>query len=333
MAAVEESLVNPQTGVMARALRPTDLAHEHGLSAQAIRNYEDAGILPPADRTATGYRRYSPTHVQALRTFLALRPGFGHQRSAAIMRAAHHRDDATLFRLIDQTHAELLHERNTLDEVAAALTSLTNEPTRERSHQAESPGAQPHRAQPLRANVRSAELRGAKSPSAQPPSAQLSAELRSAKSPSVQSPGAQFNAELRSAESPGTKSLRTKSSSAESPTTAPTIGALAHQLHLHPATLRKWEQEGILHPIRDRSTGYRVYPPETVRAAHMTSQLRRGGYPLPRIKLFLDQLHAAGDTDALHNVLLEWRDRITQRSRTMLTAAHELDRYLDAAAL
>jgi DNA-binding transcriptional MerR regulator len=46
-------------------MRPVDLAREHGLSTQAIRNYEDAGILPAAERTAHGYRTYTPLHAQA----------------------------------------------------------------------------------------------------------------------------------------------------------------------------------------------------------------------------------------------------------------------------
>jgi hypothetical protein len=37
-------------------LRPVDLARRHGLSTQAIRNYEAAGILPDAERTPHGYR-------------------------------------------------------------------------------------------------------------------------------------------------------------------------------------------------------------------------------------------------------------------------------------
>ncbi|NEE23175.1 MerR family DNA-binding transcriptional regulator, partial [Streptomyces sp. SID7499] len=46
---------NPQT---AGRLRPIDLARRHGLSTQAVRNYEAAGILPAAGRTAHGYRTY-----------------------------------------------------------------------------------------------------------------------------------------------------------------------------------------------------------------------------------------------------------------------------------
>ena len=65
---------NPQSSGQ---LRPVDLARGHGLSTQAIRNYEAAGILPAAERTPHGYRTYTPRHAQALRAFLALVPGHG----------------------------------------------------------------------------------------------------------------------------------------------------------------------------------------------------------------------------------------------------------------
>ncbi|WP_368077424.1 MerR family transcriptional regulator [Actinomadura sp. WMMB 499] len=193
-----------------RILRPVDLAREHGLSAQAVRNYEEDGILPPAGRSASGYRRYTALHAQALRAFLALRAGYGHRTAAELMRAAGRDDDEALFRLIDRAHAELLHERDVLDQVAVALGDLTAAPA---------PGD-------------------------------------------------------RRAELP--------------------IGALAHQLGMHPASLRKWEDAGILRPNRDPVTGRRGYPPDVVRDAHVARQLRRGGYPLRRIELFVGQLRAAG---------------------------------------
>ncbi|MEU3920461.1 MerR family DNA-binding transcriptional regulator, partial [Streptomyces sp. NPDC029004] len=68
-------------------LRPVDLARGHGLSTQAIRNYEAAGILPAASRTPHGYRTYTSLHAGALRAFLALMPGHGHQTATSIMRA------------------------------------------------------------------------------------------------------------------------------------------------------------------------------------------------------------------------------------------------------
>lgn len=107
-------------------MRPIDLAREHGLSAQAIRNYDDAGVLPPTERSASGYRRYTPRHAQALRAFLALRPGHGHQPAAEIMRAVHRGDDDAAFRLIDATHVALRAERESRAQVARALAALTS---------------------------------------------------------------------------------------------------------------------------------------------------------------------------------------------------------------
>ncbi|WP_433716415.1 TioE family transcriptional regulator [Nocardia sp. CA-084685] len=110
-------------------MRPIDLAREHGLSAQAIRNYDAAGILPATERSETGYRRYTPLHAQALRTFLALRCGHGHQRAMAIMCAINGGDIESAYRLIDAAHVAILAERDTRTEVATALTALSA-PTR-----------------------------------------------------------------------------------------------------------------------------------------------------------------------------------------------------------
>ncbi|WP_046259849.1 TioE family transcriptional regulator [Streptomyces sp. WM6386] len=119
-------------------LRPVDLARGHGLSTQAVRNYEEAGILPPAGRTPHGYRTYTPLHARALRAFLALVPGHGHQTATSIMRAVN--EDATeeAMRLIDESHAQLLDDRRTLHAVERALRDL--EPTPEPDEVARSAG-------------------------------------------------------------------------------------------------------------------------------------------------------------------------------------------------
>ncbi|MGW1782594.1 TioE family transcriptional regulator [Streptomyces sp. NPDC002143] len=105
-------------------LRPVDLARGHGLSTQAIRNYEEAGILPAADRTPHGYRTYTPLHAQALRTFLALLPGHGHGTATSIMQAVNRGAAEEAFRLIDESHAQLLDDRRTLQAVESALGGL-----------------------------------------------------------------------------------------------------------------------------------------------------------------------------------------------------------------
>ncbi|WP_406016396.1 TioE family transcriptional regulator [Streptomyces sp. NBC_00984] len=105
-------------------LRPVDLARGHGLSTQAIRNYEAAGILPAAGRTPHGYRTYTALHAQALRAFLALVPGHGHHTATSIMRAVNEEAVDEAFRLIDESHAQLLDDRRTLQAVESALRDL-----------------------------------------------------------------------------------------------------------------------------------------------------------------------------------------------------------------
>jgi DNA-binding transcriptional MerR regulator len=109
-------------------LRPVDLARAHGLSTQAIRNYEAAGILPAAERTPHGYRTYTPRHAQALRAFLALAPGHGHQTATAIMQAVNRDTTEDALGLIDESHAQLLDDRRTLQAVEAAVRDLEPAP-------------------------------------------------------------------------------------------------------------------------------------------------------------------------------------------------------------
>ncbi|MFB8101918.1 TioE family transcriptional regulator [Streptomyces sp. NPDC056007] len=105
-------------------LRPVDLARPYGLSTQAVRNYEEAGVLPAAERTGSGYRTYTPLHTRALGTFLALLPGHGHRTATGIMRAVNRGAADEAFLLVDESHAQLLDDRRTLRAVESALRDL-----------------------------------------------------------------------------------------------------------------------------------------------------------------------------------------------------------------
>ncbi|MCY1142066.1 TioE family transcriptional regulator [Actinoplanes sp. Pm04-4] len=115
---------------MREKLRPVDLARAHNLSTQAVRNYEEAGILPPAARTAYGYRTYAPRHAQALAAFLALVPGHGHRTAVQIMQAVNRDAIDQALQLIDESHAQLREDRDTLRAVEAALRDLAPVPPR-----------------------------------------------------------------------------------------------------------------------------------------------------------------------------------------------------------
>jgi DNA-binding transcriptional MerR regulator len=109
------------------SLRPVDLAREAGISAQLVRNYEADGILPPAYRSASGYRQYEQVHLAALRAYRALAPGFGREAATAIMQAVHAGDQALAFRLVDASHASLHARRLATDEMSDALGAAAEE--------------------------------------------------------------------------------------------------------------------------------------------------------------------------------------------------------------
>ncbi|MFJ8149432.1 TioE family transcriptional regulator [Streptomyces sp. NPDC096048] len=230
-------------------LRPIDLARGHGLSTQAVRNYEEAGILPDADRTAHGYRTYTSLHARALGAFLALVSGHGHQPAASIMRAVNRGAVDEAYRLIDESHAQLLDDRRTLRAVEGAVRDLA-------PATAPAPGA------------------------------------------AASGSGGTF------------------------------VGPLAAELGIRPATLRKWERAGLVHPRRDPRTGYRVYDEADVRDARLAHQLRRGGYLLEQIAPVIAQVRSAGGLEPLEATLRDWHDRVSARGRAMLTGAAELEAYL-----
>ncbi|MBW0102385.1 MerR family transcriptional regulator [Pseudonocardia sp. KRD291] len=155
----------PQTGVRgADVLRPVDLAREHGLSAQAVRNYERDGILPAARRAPNGYRAYTDLHAVALRAHVALVAAHGHATGAEVMRAVERGDQEPALRAIDDSHLRLLRDRETLDVVEAAVGSLTRPPADpDRSGRPDRPvavGALAHRLGVVPATLRAWERAG-----------------------------------------------------------------------------------------------------------------------------------------------------------------------------
>ncbi|MFE2984882.1 TioE family transcriptional regulator [Streptomyces sp. NPDC059262] len=198
----------------------------------------------------------------ALRAFLALLPGHGHRTATSIMRAVNRGTAEEAFRIIDESHAQLLDDRRTLQTVERALGDL----------------------------------------------------------------------EATTASEPGAGSASSAGSGAEpgagSGSGGTFIGPLAGKLGIRPATLRKWQDAGLVRPRRDPRTGYRVYDDADVRDARLAHQLRRGGYLLEQIAPLIAQVRAAGGLEPLEAALSDWRGRLSARGRAMLTGAAELEAYL-----
>ncbi|OYD61350.1 MerR family DNA-binding transcriptional regulator [Rhodococcus sp. OK302] len=104
--------------------RPANLARAHGLSTQAIRNYEAEGILPAAARTPTGHRRFTLVHRLALDAFVALVAATGRPSAVRILRACNANDLDVALEELDHVHAQLLADRLTVRTLNTSIEAV-----------------------------------------------------------------------------------------------------------------------------------------------------------------------------------------------------------------
>jgi DNA-binding transcriptional MerR regulator len=227
-------------------LRTSNLAQAEHISVQQVRNYEAAGLIPPAERSAGGYRRYTPTHLAALQTARALAGAYGRQRTQTLMQAVHEGRLAVALALIDQRHAELAAQRRQVEQTRAALTTLAAQ--------------------------------------APPP------------------PGARHGPGLH-------------------------VGAAARQMGVRVSALHFWEQQGLLHPVRDPHSQYRVYDEPQMRRLRVVVLLREAGYDFPAIRLALDEL-AAGRTEKALAAVDRRRADLAHTSWACLAALAAFQAYI-----
>ncbi len=230
---------------MSSHLRTVDLARAVGLSVQQVRNYEAWGFLPPAQRSANGYRLYTPRHLEALRTGRTLIQGYGWQQALGVMRALHEPDLDTALALVDARHADLDRARQRLEQTLAALTQLG-------------------------------------------------------------SPAPTYT-RLR-----GPRGLR--------------VGEAARRVGVRVSAVRYWEQRGLLRPVRDDASHYRLYDEQHLRRLQVIVLLRQAGYDVDAISPVLDDLASNRVERALEAVELR-RVEITRASRACAEATATLWKY------
>lgn len=99
------------------------LAVATGVGAETIRYYEQIGLLPPAERTAQGYRMYTPAHAQRL-TFIRHARDLGLSLDAVRELLTLASDRLRSCARVDRLVQEHMHE---LDHKIAGLTELRRE--------------------------------------------------------------------------------------------------------------------------------------------------------------------------------------------------------------
>jgi DNA-binding transcriptional MerR regulator len=106
------------------------------------------------------------------------------------------------------------------------------------------------------------------------------------------------------------------------------IGQVAADIGVRTPVLRLWERRGLLHPERQRTTGYRLYGATEQRAAHLIAVLRAGGLPFAIIGPVIVALRTSGSTASALAELRRREVQVHHLSRARLRATAALHAYL-----
>lgn len=92
-------------------------------------------------------------------------------------------------------------------------------------------------------------------------------------------------------------------------------GAAANLVGVRVSALRFWEQQGLLHPVREYGSNYRLYDAHQLRRLRIVALLRQANYDFAAIRTTLDELeagqpqHAVAAAEQRRNELdgISWR--------------------------
>ncbi|MFJ8687453.1 MerR family transcriptional regulator [Micromonospora wenchangensis] len=107
-----------------RRWRLVDVAASAGISAQQVRNYLADGVLPPTERTPSGYRVFTDRHVRALAVARRMAEGHGWARTREVLAAVHRGELPAALAALDAGHAELDRERAEIARVLGAFETV-----------------------------------------------------------------------------------------------------------------------------------------------------------------------------------------------------------------
>lgn len=105
--------------------RPKKLAEKYGLSANTLRNYEAKGLIPPADRSANGYRIYTERHEAYLACIQAMASAFGMEVTSEVMHCLGRNELDEALWIVRDKEVMLHREKASLDQLVRELKSYS----------------------------------------------------------------------------------------------------------------------------------------------------------------------------------------------------------------
>jgi len=97
------------------------------------------------------------------------------------------------------------------------------------------------------------------------------------------------------------------------------VGEAARQVGVRVSALHFWEQQGLLHPVRDQSSRYRLYDEHQMSRLRVVVLLREARYDFNVIRSVLDELEAGRPEQAI--VAVEKRREELMRTSWMCIEA------------
>src|SRR5579884_2125473 len=105
------------------------------------------------------------------------------------------------------------------------------------------------------------------------------------------------------------------------------VGEAAKQVGVRVSALHFWEQQGLLHPVREPYSRYRLYDEHQMRRLRVVVLLREAGYPFNVIQSVLDEV-AAGRPEQAIVAVEKRREELTRTSWSCVEALTSFQHYV-----
>jgi DNA-binding transcriptional MerR regulator len=105
------------------------------------------------------------------------------------------------------------------------------------------------------------------------------------------------------------------------------VGEAAKQVGVRVSALHFWEQQGLLHPVREQHSRYRLYDEHQMRRLRVVVLLREAGYDFTVIRSVLDEL-AAGRPEQAIVAVEKRREELTRTSWSCIEALTFFQHYV-----
>jgi DNA-binding transcriptional MerR regulator len=110
------------------------------------------------------------------------------------------------------------------------------------------------------------------------------------------------------------------------------VGEAAKQVGVRVSAVHFWEQQGLLHPVREQHSRYRLYDEHQMRRLRVVALLREAGYPRSVIGSVLDEL-AAGRPEKAIVAVEKRREELTRTSWLCIEALTSFQHYVSECGL